>query len=227
MGAMGHHLTIFCRFHGVVRRIFVSEPPNWIKNKWNKTNGNYQAIPEFSIIKFQLPDKSIISPFLIWGCNFAIRKSIVYKAKGFHPDGFPKEMLHLRGDGESHISRFVSDNGLKAVFSQGASVGHFVSSSRMTFQYFKQRGKNQGYSDSFCTFRQNQSQILKSIRISLKFLILFSRYLFEFNQAKKSSLWADLSFLIGYSQGLILSSYNFITNIKVRNWVLKEDFMDG
>ncbi|MFM8270674.1 MAG: hypothetical protein ACKN9V_10845, partial [Pseudomonadota bacterium] len=96
-------------------------------------------------------------PNLVWGCNFSIRKELLIAANGFHPDGMPKELIRFRGDGETHVSRFVAKTGMKTIFHPGASVFHKVTQERMTFEYFRQRGFNHGISDSFTNLRSQKS----------------------------------------------------------------------
>ena len=92
-------------------------------------------------------------PQLVWGCNFAIRKNILLNAGGFHPDGMPTNLLHYRGDGETHVSNYVEQKGLKCIFHPDASVYHKVTNERMTVKYFYNRGFNQGISYSFSRIR--------------------------------------------------------------------------
>lgn len=39
----------------------------------------------------------------IWGCNFSIRKSVLYEVSGFHPDAMPWPLVRYRGDGETGL----------------------------------------------------------------------------------------------------------------------------
>jgi len=134
--------------------MFLATPPDWLKRFWNRpTLQGYKAIPSLSVIEFTNPPKEI-SPYLIWGCNFAIRKDVLLSAGGFHPDGMPKELIRFRGDGETHVSKYVAESGMKCVFHAGASVNHKVTPERMTHDYFRQRGFNQGVSDSYTQLRQ-------------------------------------------------------------------------
>lgn len=134
--------------------MFLQAPPRWLQRLWDRpTFGGYKAIPNLSVIEFTRQSLKI-SPYLIWGCNFAIRKNVLLKAGGFHPDGMPKELIRFRGDGETHVSQYVAESGLKCVFHPGASVYHKVTGERMTFAYFRQRGFNQGVSDSFTELRR-------------------------------------------------------------------------
>lgn len=123
--------------------LFLQTPPDWLNRIWHRpTFRGYKSITSLSVIEFTQPLQEI-SPYQIWGCNFAIRKEVLLKAGGFHPDGMPKELIRFRGDGETHVSRYVAESGLKCVFHPGASVYHKVTPERMTHAYFRQRGFNQ------------------------------------------------------------------------------------
>lgn len=138
---------------------YKQSPPEWLINMWEQSyNGKYKAIPSLSIIEFD-DETSIISPYLIWGCNFSIRKDVLLKAGAFHPDSLPKDLIRYRGDGESHVSKYVADSGLKSIFHSGASIYHKVTAERMTFEYFYQRGYNQGISDSYSQLRNDTQPI--------------------------------------------------------------------
>lgn len=140
---------------------FLQAPPRWLVRLWDRpTLGGYKAITSLSVIEFTRPIIEI-SPYYIWGCNFSIRKSVLLKAGGFHPDGMPSDLIRFRGDGETHVSQYVVESGLKCVFHSGASVHHKVTAERMTFAYFRQRGFNQGVSDSYSELRR-QGQLTSS-----------------------------------------------------------------
>lgn len=138
--------------------MFLTPPPSWLMKIWQRKNRRgLKSLPALSIIEFPSSQKEI-SPFLIWGCNFSIRKEVLLAAGGFHPDGMPKELIRFRGDGETHVSRHIAKTGLKCVFHQGATIYHKVTPERMTCSYFFQRGFNQGVSDSYTTLR-NQDRL--------------------------------------------------------------------
>jgi glucosyl-dolichyl phosphate glucuronosyltransferase len=95
-----------------------------------------------------------IDPVWVWGCNFNVRRAALEAARGFHPDGLPKERLRWRGDGEMHVGRTVRERGWRTVFDSAASVRHRVHASRMTPEYFAQRAFAQGVSDSYAEIRR-------------------------------------------------------------------------
>lgn len=133
--------------------LFVEDPPAWLLKLWNRSGAaGPRVLSALSVIEFQEAPASF-SPYLVFGCNFAIRKDVLLAAGGFHPDGMPKELIRFRGDGETHVSRYVAASGKKCVFHPGASVRHKVTPERMTFVHFRDQGFKKGVSDSYAQLR--------------------------------------------------------------------------
>ena len=131
-----------------------NEPPYWIYEMWMNINQYGHSLGFLSILDFG--NRIIeIDPRYVWGCNFSIRKNVLLEAKGFHPDGFPQEMIKYRGDGESSVSNHIRKQNYKTLYNPKASVYHFVPKDRMTLDYFCKRAFNQGISDSFANTRKN------------------------------------------------------------------------
>lgn len=112
------------------------------------------ALPALSILDFGTEPRDIGSEH-VWGCNYSIRKTLLMDIGGFHPDGMPKELLHLRGDGESYVSAEVMRRGKRIRFVPGASIRHFTPASRMTQDYLLNRGFRQGVSKTFAVIRES------------------------------------------------------------------------
>lgn len=199
---------------------FLEEPPLWLKRLWQRSDTQgYHFIPSLSVIEFTHAPKDI-SPYLVWGCNFSIRKDVLLQAGGFHPDGMPQELIRFRGDGETHVSRFVEKSKMRCVFHPGASVFHKVTPERMTFRYFYQRGYSQGVSDSFTSLRGNQSSEAP------KSMFNFFRRVAGFAVRKVSDLMSgrDLSMALaelkkGHKAGFSYHQQAYRDDPEVRAWV--------
>ncbi|MDJ0703956.1 MAG: glycosyltransferase [Leptolyngbyaceae cyanobacterium MO_188.B28] len=133
---------------------FEIPPPDWLLSMWQPNAIGEQVLWQLSILNLGDQPKSI-TPNFIFGCNFAIRRSVLESAGGFHPDSMPQELIRYRGDGESHVSQYVQANGYQALYHPEASVYHWVSASRMTIKYFCRRAYNQGISDSYTQLRKD------------------------------------------------------------------------
>jgi glycosyltransferase involved in cell wall biosynthesis len=138
---------------------YESTPPFWILELWNKRISLGHVIEDLSILDFGDFEREV-SPYYIFGCNFGVRKKIILDAEGFHPDGFPFDLLRFRGDGETHISDYVLKEGLMAYYHPGASVYHWVSAERMTEEYFCKRRYMQGVSAAFKELRSGNQRVL-------------------------------------------------------------------
>jgi glucosyl-dolichyl phosphate glucuronosyltransferase len=131
---------------------FQQVPPPWLNRLWSRPFYRGRALGSLSILDFG-KGRFALDPRYIWGCNFSIRKSVLLDAGGFHPDAFPDASLKYRGDGESHVSRFVRNCGATAIFDSDASVHHLVPKDRMTKEYFARRYFAQGISYSYSSIR--------------------------------------------------------------------------
>lgn len=207
---------------------FVAPPPAWLTALWQlKHKQGIQAIWPLSVILF--PNKQCeISPFYIWGCNFAIRKDVLLAAGGFHPDGMPKDKLQYRGDGETHVSRFVAKAGLKCVFDSDASIYHLVTPERMTFGYFRLRGFSQGVSDSYTNLREMHlyrrafnATVVSLIRLMRPVYHRLAGYRLRDSEAQYALRELDA----GYAEGYAYHQHLFKTDSEIRAWVLKESYL--
>ncbi len=151
---------------------FESNPPKWILRMYEKKSIK-KVLGYLSILDFG-DEIQEINPNFVFGCNFSIRKSILFEAGGFHPDGMPQDIIKYRGDGESHVSSYIFKKGYKTMYNPKASVYHLCSTNRMTRKYFAQRSFNQGVSNSYTDIRMNKNRCL--LKTKLKILIL--KYLF-------------------------------------------------
>jgi glucosyl-dolichyl phosphate glucuronosyltransferase len=137
---------------GNVFPAFEESPPAWLKCLWERHVYKGQALGALSVLDFG-KGRFEIDPGYVWGCNYSIRRDILLRAGGFHPDGMPPEKLRYRGNGETHVSNYIRASGLKSVFDSHASVHHLVTKDRMTEDYFCKRYFAQGISDSYANIR--------------------------------------------------------------------------
>lgn len=199
--------------------LFMQTPPDWLKRMWHRpTFRGYKSIPSLSVIEFTRSPRHM-SPYNVWGCNFAIRKEVLLQAGGFHPDGMPKELIRFRGDGETHVSRYVAESGLKCVFHPGASVYHKVTPERMTFAYFRQRGFNQGVSDSYTQLRHqgwpSTSGKRPFIKRVLDLAVRKALNLLDSTETRRVAAEWEL----GYREGYAYHQAAYRDDPEVREWV--------
>ena len=89
----------------------------------------------------------------VFGCNFVIRKQLVFEAGGFHPDGMPQDLLRYRGDGETALMGKLAQQGANMLYHPLAAVYHVISPERLTLDYMCKRAYMQGISDLFSQLR--------------------------------------------------------------------------
>jgi glycosyltransferase involved in cell wall biosynthesis len=207
--------------------MFLKPPPQWLQTMWKLPFKRKQrAIPALSILEMAGPSR-YFSPYYVWGCNFSIRKQDLMAAGCFHPDGMPEELIRFRGDGETHVSRYVIESGKRCVFHPGASIYHKVTPERMTFEYFRQRGFNQGVSDSFTVLRQRKLNNPPVRRNIIRQLASWGkRKLMEFIPAQAEVQHALDEMERGHQEGYAFHQQMYRENAEVRAWVHKPIYFD-
>lgn len=139
-----------------------AEPPEWVK------------LYPSSLSLLDLGDaiKELKTP-KIYGCNFSIRRSLLFEVGGFNPDAFgDKKLIWYRGDGETGLLRKVLAIDSKIIYMPHAIVWHVIPESRMTLNYFKNRNFIQGISASFSAYRTERFSRFELFHRSCKFGII-------------------------------------------------------
>ncbi|MGN0364336.1 MAG: glycosyltransferase family 2 protein [Suilimivivens sp.] len=142
---------------------FEKEKPVWFK-EFLIYRDNFHIMSQLSVIWTNVQENKFTNPLYIFGCNFGVKREVLENCGGFHPDGMPSNLLMYRGDGESYVSQFVGEHGLKAMFVPKASVYHMMPSERITVSYLKKRGKCDGISGIYTILRQkNTEDVIKCL----------------------------------------------------------------
>lgn len=205
--------------------MFLTPPPRWLQNMWDRTHSSkMRALPALSILEMGGSNRDF-SPYFVFGCNFSIRRQVLLEVGGFHPDGMPKELIRYRGDGETHVSRYVLESGKRCVFHPGASVYHKVMPERMTFEYFRQRGFNQGISISYTELRGERVRTIKKKRMLLRRIVSPGK-----RQIKNIiSLGSEVNRALdelqrGCNEGYAYHQQMYRDHADVRDWVHKSKY---
>lgn len=201
---------------------FEAEPPRWLLKRWEKGVGPYKYVGYLSIM--DLGEDVIVNPPMVYGCNFAVRKDVLQRVGGFHPDSMPPDMLKFRGDGESWVERAVKESGLKSLYHPEATVYHHIPAGRMTLDYFCKRAYAQGVSDSYAGLRY-ESTAGGAGGDWLKSFLNFSK------RAVKNALRIDTDTLLldrtikqGYRAGFAFHRAEVKKDPKLMDWVMKENY---
>ena len=201
--------------------LFVQPPPSWLKCLWERSKpGGGRALSILSILHLKGSLREC-SPYMVWGCNFAIRKSVLVEAGGFHPDGMPGEMIQYRGDGETHVSRYIVENDLKCMFHPGASIYHKVTPERMTHSYFRQRGYSQGVSDSYTALRDQDIAQQNPMR---RAVVWAWHQLKDRIYLSAEARQALNEYKRGHREGYAYHQDCYKTDPEIRAWVHKADY---
>lgn len=121
------------------------EPQEWIR-----------AFPPGYLSLLDLGDShlELTWPQQVYGCNFAVRKSVLFEVRGFNPDSFADPgMRWYRGDGETGLLKKVYAAGYSVRYEPTACVYHRIPADRLTIAYFERRAFDHGLSDAFGAWR--------------------------------------------------------------------------
>ena len=204
---------------------FQGPVPGWLERLWSESANDGQMLGSLSILSLQ-DGRRKFSPMCVWGCNFSIRKQVLVDAGGFHPDAMPSERLQFRGDGETHVSRYVQEKALTCIFDSEASVYHAVTPERMTFDYFRQRAFNQGVSDSYTALRAMPNRPKLFAHSKIKVRRALSGLMQVFRSRKQDAELRQLNDIIraGYAEGYDWHQQQYRSGPEVRAWVHRADY---
>jgi glycosyltransferase involved in cell wall biosynthesis len=220
---------------------FEIKPPDWLMKMWDAKDVNGgRNLGYLSILDLGDEIKSIKATE-VYGCNFAVRKSVLLEAGGFHPDGMPHSLIRYRGDGESYLSRFIQEKGYRTLYHPKASVYHLVTNNRMTVDYFCARAFNQGVSDSFTDLRNaHQNNISNRNITTLAMAVSRMRenpYDFAFRVGRRlmraffflfptESVRIENEIRLSYRNGYAFHQKEVSNDPQLLKWVLRENFFD-
>ncbi|MFD1736788.1 glycosyltransferase family 2 protein [Bacillus salitolerans] len=196
--------------------VYEEECPDWIKMLWEESPyGKYCGT--FSLIDLGTEEKYIPSN-LIFGCNYAIRKEVLKDIGGFNPDGMPEKLIMYRGDGESYVSRRVTELGYEAYFHPDASVKHFVSKERMSINYVYKRSYLQGISDSYTHIRDRGHMLYSDL---LESKISCEQKYNDLSNASDIKLELNKGYIEGYLQHQLF----VFNNPQLLSWILRKSYV--
>ncbi len=210
---------------------YLNPSPCWLTRLWNRSSilGGH-VISALSVM--ELPaGRYEIDPYLVWGCNFSVRKEILREAGGFHPDGMPQELIRFRGDGEDYIAQYILTNKYRCIFDSGASVYHAVTAERMTPAYFERRAFSQGISDSYTELRSARSAGA-GYTLKRKLVRVAKRTASHLKRAIDSVIAHDEELIElarcaqkGYEEGYNYHQTIYNSAPEVRSWVHKDNYL--
>lgn len=201
---------------------FEATPPSWVNQLWQEQEG-LRSCSLFSILDAG-NEIGEISPYSVWGCNFSIRKSVLLRIGGFHPDGMPKDKLRYRGDGETAVAKRVLLMGYKTLYHPQASVYHWVSSERMTFSYVFERAYRSGISASYSRIRRNGKKMPKFNLLYIARTLWNQRKIWRKLGVQDQKIDLYRSYADGFKSGYMFHLNEVKKDPELLKWVLKERY---
>ena len=168
----------------------------------------------------------------VYGCNFAIRKSVLFDVGGFNPDSYADRNLGWsRGDGETGLLKKVYSAGYTVRYEPSACVYHCIPEARLTKSYLLKRAFNQAISDAFSSRRARrfpaenmpgaQTTASRSKNRRAKLLPYLGGIL-----RADAAAWFYLRVKLRYFRARLEYSIRYLMDGKLRWHVSRPNFMD-
>ena len=156
----------------------------------------------------------------VYGCNMAVRKSVLLEVGGFNPDGMrDPELIWQRGDGETGLHQKVFAAGWKVIYAPKAGLEHQIPARRLQTEALINRVFGQGISDSFSFARAHRSPWLR-LRYGLIAAVRALKW--RFIAARTPSLQAQL--VVAYQRGIVAHQARLWRTPALRRHVIKPNF---
>ena len=205
---------------GKILPLYQGKPPPWLESLWMRTRHG-RALGYLSLLDLGDEPKEI-PPTCVYGCNFSIRKDVLYECGGFHPDSMPDDLIRFRGDGETALARAVRQKGYKVLYHPAALVYHRVTQDRMVPEYFYKRAFAQGISDSYTDIRKGEAnKPCRNITRHLGPISWFVRWRF------KVGLRFVYSLRKNYLKGYVFHHAEVARDPDLLTWVQKPSYFEG
>ncbi|TGL10745.1 glycosyltransferase [Leptospira meyeri] len=198
--------------------------PIWYQTMWSTDSAILGSKINGWFSLANLGDKVlVIDPSYVWALNYAIRKNLLFDLGGFHPDLSPPKWKAYQGDGESGLSMKASEKKIPAIYHPGLKVLHEIQADRFNTNYVERRFFFQGISDSFTLLRKTR-KVSSLFRYYVVVTLLSLRLMKQKTQGKE--LRIDLLCEKARLKGFIFHQRSFRDDLKVKNWVLEENYID-
>lgn len=205
---------------------YEAAPPEWIDAFWNK---NELGVWNIYISLLDLGERQIEIPAnFVFGCNFSIRKRVMYECGGFHPDVVPRELIRFLGDGEYGLALALMKKGCKAVYNPAASIEHLVPEGRMTVEYFCRRAFGEGVTNSYTQIRE-KGAILDDMVDDPGIIDKanqFANAIMHGTLNVEANTTGEIRELVRYShrQGVLYHQNQVRNDPNLLSWVLRKDY---
>ena len=211
-------------------------PPAWLKYFWQTVPyGGNMCLP-LSLIDLGT-EQTEIDPLYAFGLNYSIRKNIFEELRGFHPDRITDSLQKYQGDGETGLSIKAKMKNYSALYISSALLYHLVPKERLQVAYFERWHYYSGICNSFTDIRHQYNLYQSSENYSCKPLTvpaqMFRKVLQVIGRIRKRDNpvpvhIAELRFRFDkkFREGYDFHQQCFLTDEKVKNWVLQPEYLD-
>lgn len=197
-----------------------AQPPEWLS----------QFPPSYlSLLDLGEERRELKWPEGAYGCNLAIRRSVLYEVGGFNPDAMgDRRLIWFRGDGESGLHRKVYAAGYKVIYEPWAWVYHRIPPERLKAEAFYYRGMKSGLSASYSRIRDTAKLrffILRVIRRAfMAFLRIIRCYIKAlFQRDRRVRYISDAWLWYGYGMQHLYAALN----PRLRAFLLRDSYLLG
>ena len=210
---------------GKVLPQFEIEPPSWLDAFWGRNElGKWNIY--LSLIDLGEEIKEIPANF-VFGCNYAIRKNVLYQCGGFHPDSFPIDLIKYRGDGEAGLGDEIMKQGYQTLYNPQNLILHKVTKNRLTPTYFCRRAFFEGISNSYTEIRR-QGKLLQSKTDNINFQEEFVYGLLKGIIKVDASSLEDIQKMVNlsYQQGKLYHQKEVKKDTNLLSSILKNNYFE-
>lgn len=204
---------------GPIRPAFEAPPPDWLAAMTLGEPGG-QTLPFLGLLDAG-SDIRDIPGNMVWGSNFAVRRSVILEVGGFHPGAMPASLIRFYGDGEVHVGRAAGKLGYKARYHPGAGVDHHIPARRMNLDAVYAKFVTSGCARAFQTLRADGKAF--AVPTVEEIAEIGARYFREPADAPRELIERVEK---GLKDGMTAQRDGFENDVEFRNWVLMDNYLD-
>lgn len=212
---------------GPCRPLWEAPPPPWVDSFRDECLGGW-CLSQLSLLDLGSEAKAIPAQY-VFGCNYCIRKDILYQFGGFHPDGLPSHLLRYRGDGETGLATAIESSRYQVLYEPRAAIEHRVPASRLTASYFRHIAYRAGISVAYSILRRHGKAKPRTV-IDHAFRLLASALRAALLRAQAwttgnpspPALRQGYKALLHYS--ILRHFLRFVSDADLRKWICQESY---
>ena len=204
---------------GPIRLVFETPPPDWLDAMSLGEPGG-RTLPFLGALDAG-PDIRDIPGNMVWGSNFAVRRSVLVAVGGFHPGAMPASLFRFYGDGEIHVGRAAAAAGYKARYHPDAGVAHHIPAQRLSLAAVYAKFVTAGCARAFQTLRESGEAFPPPADAEIA--AIAARYFRDPSTAPR-----ELAARVekGLKDGMTAQLDGFENDAEFRKWVLMDNYLD-